>query len=103
MCALKQTDHNDWDQHLSTLAWLVFLGIHCSRSPNEREYFLERLVTCVKNLRLMRKSQLREILLGFPYLDRVYEDALNRVWDELERLQKEIPTEGVGEVPNDSR
>jgi hypothetical protein len=93
MNTLKRTHLRDWDQHLSTLAWLVFIGMHMSAKRDERGYFLKRLVTCVENMKLTSKEELRQVFLGFPYLDRVYENSLNGVWGEVQQKRKDVQIE----------
>lgn len=93
MNALKRIHLKVWDQHVSTLAWLVFIGMHMSGTRDERGYFLKRLVTCVGNMKLTSREELRQVFLGFPYLDRVYENSLNGIWDEVQQMRKDMQIE----------
>jgi hypothetical protein len=89
MDSLRQTEDTDWDQHWSALVWLAFIGTHLCGARREREYFVRLLVGCVKRTDITSKEQLREVLLGFPYLDRVYEKSLKYVWDEMQQFHEE--------------
>ena len=67
------------------LAWILFTGVFASGAslPQEREFFVRQLAAVVRSLHVQSWQELREVLMGFFYVDRTYLALLPTLWDEI--------------------
>lgn len=67
------------------LIWLLFLGAACSQAlPTERAYFVAELASATRLHGVASWQDLRAILLGFFYADRVHLPMLRQIWLEAQ-------------------
>lgn len=67
------------------LIWLLFIGAACSQTlPSERAYFVSELATAVRLHDVSSWQEVRSILLGFFYADRVHLPMLRQIWQEIQ-------------------
>jgi hypothetical protein len=91
--ALQQTNlESGWAPNCDILAWLLLVGSHISCDQKERPWFILHFARIVRNLQLQDPTQMREIFLGFPYLDRVFKKSLVKIWEEVKLVEQDLPT-----------
>lgn len=71
--------------------WVLCLGAHISSGQKERPWFILQLAKGTQILRLQEWEDLRCLLMQFFYLDRVYQESLRMIWDEVQLLVEVIP------------
>ncbi|GFF48241.1 hypothetical protein IFM46972_08499 [Aspergillus udagawae] len=66
------------------LIWVLFVGACSSRLlAREHTFFMTELTTAVRNQGFRSWQELRELLLGYFYVDRCYLTPLRELWDEI--------------------
>lgn len=68
------------------LIWLLFVGACSTHIPNQRSFFVNELASAVRLQGLQSWQELRAILFGYFYVDRVYLGPLRTLWDELQAV-----------------
>jgi hypothetical protein len=72
------------------LLWQLFIGAACSLLlPSERAFFVSELAKTAQMQGISSWQEMRAILLGFFYVDRVHQPMLRQIWDECQ-LQVEV-------------
>lgn len=66
------------------LIWELFVGAHISRTRSERPWFIRHLARAAGFLGLESASQLRQLLLGFFYMEKIYGQSLPHIWEETQ-------------------
>ncbi|ETI20302.1 hypothetical protein G647_08336 [Cladophialophora carrionii CBS 160.54] len=85
--ALQSSDLKGlWGPHFDLLTWVLMLGAFISAGQRERPWFVLNLAKVSKVLRLRGWDELREMLLKFYYLDRIYAKGMRDIWDEASLL-----------------
>lgn len=70
------------------LTWLLFMGACASKMmASERAFFVTQLATAVRIQGIQSWQDLRDSLMNFFYVDRVYLAPLRELWDELRVTQ----------------
>ncbi|KAJ5834522.1 hypothetical protein N7447_000548 [Penicillium robsamsonii] len=65
------------------LIWQLFMGAACSLTlPSERAFFVAELGNAARLQGLQSWQEVRAILLGFFYVDRIHLPMLRQIWDE---------------------
>lgn len=83
--ALERTDLKScWGTANILLFWALFLGAHMSLGERERPWFVNMLAMVAQTVQVQEWFQVRALLARFYYVDRVFQDPLRRVWDEVE-------------------
>ena len=83
--ALERTDLKScWGTANTMLFWTLFLGAHMSLGERERVWFVNMLAMVAPTFQVREWFQVRAVLARFYYVDRVFQDPLRRVWDEVE-------------------
>ncbi|PKX98335.1 uncharacterized protein P174DRAFT_436736 [Aspergillus novofumigatus IBT 16806] len=66
------------------LIWVLFVGACSSRLlAREHTFFMTELTTALRNQGFRSWQELRELLLGYFYVDRYYLTPLRELWDEI--------------------
>lgn len=66
------------------LIWLLFIGACSSRLlSREHTFFMTELATTLRSQGCRSWQEVRELLLGYFYVDRCYLTPLRELWDEL--------------------
>ncbi|GIJ99153.1 hypothetical protein Aspvir_001279 [Aspergillus viridinutans] len=66
------------------LIWVLFVGACSSRLlAREHTFFMTELTTAVRNQGFRSWQELRELLLGYFYVDRCYLTPVRELWDEI--------------------
>jgi hypothetical protein len=82
--SLQKTDlPSFWSPYSSLLLWVIFVGVHVSRTKKERPWFVFYLARGVKLLEIQTLDQLRDVLSRFFYLDRLFGKSLTKIWEEV--------------------
>ncbi|OCT48187.1 hypothetical protein CLCR_04137 [Cladophialophora carrionii] len=85
--ALQSSDLKGlWGPYFDLLTWVLMLGAFISAGQRERPWFVLNLAKVSKVLRLRDWDELREMLLKFYYLDRIYAKGMRDIWDEASLL-----------------
>ncbi|KAF7115293.1 hypothetical protein CNMCM5793_001929 [Aspergillus hiratsukae] len=73
-----------FNQCRELLIWVLFVGACSSRFlGREHTFFMTELTTAVRNHGFRSWQELRELLLGYFYVDRCYLTPLRELWDEI--------------------
>lgn len=89
--ALEATDlRSCWDNAIEALLWVLFHGAHLSFGQLERPWFVNLLARVASFLRLHDWVLVRDILLKFYYVDRVFQDSFQRIWEEVKVISSLI-------------
>ncbi|KAJ9221667.1 transcriptional regulator family: Fungal Specific TF [Paecilomyces variotii] len=75
-----------WAPYSDLLAWVLFLGAHCSKDQIERPFFIVELAKVVISSGWRDVEEMRQRLMGFFYVDRMYGASLVEVWDEVQTV-----------------
>lgn len=75
-----------WDPNGEALVWILFLGAYMSAGHRERSWYIMGLVRGAQRLGLKDWSGVRELMLRFLYLDRVFAVPYEKIWEEVEML-----------------
>jgi hypothetical protein len=75
-----------WGPNGEALVWVLFLGAYMSAGHKERSWYIMGLVRGAQILELKDWNGVREMLLKYLYLDRVFKEGWERIWDEVELL-----------------
>lgn len=78
--SMKQTF---WAPYSDILAWVLFLGAHCSRDQDERPFFIMELAKVTVFIGWRDLEEMRQTLMSFFYVDRVYGASLAEIWYEV--------------------
>ncbi|GAD92093.1 hypothetical protein NFIA_080900 [Paecilomyces variotii No. 5] len=81
--SIKQTF---WAPYSDLLAWVLFLGAHCSKDQVERPFFIMELAKVVIFNGWRDLEEARQRLMGYFYVDRMYAASLAEVWDEVQAV-----------------
>lgn len=81
--SIKQTF---WAPYSDLLAWVLFLGAHCSKDQVERPFFIMELAKVVVFNGWRDLEETRQRLMGFFYVDRMYGASLAEVWNEVQTV-----------------
>lgn len=82
--ALEATDlRSCWHHAAEMLLWVLFHGAHLSFGQLERPWFVNLLARVASFLRLNDWVLVRDILLRFYYVDRVFCQSFRRIWEEV--------------------
>ena len=85
--ALEGTDlASAWYSHHELLVWVCWIGMETSRGQKEYPWFVSNLARAVRILRVKDCGHLRDILLQFFFLDRIFQKSLVSVWKEVQHL-----------------
>ena len=67
------------------LIWLLFIGAACSQAlPTEYAYFVAELASTARHHGVHSWQNMRSILLGFFYTDRVHLPMLRQIWQDVQ-------------------
>ncbi|EXJ69484.1 uncharacterized protein A1O5_07520 [Cladophialophora psammophila CBS 110553] len=75
-----------WGPHYQLLAWVLLLGAYISAGQRERPWFVLNLARVSRVLRLQNWDEVRQLLLQFFYLDRIYAEGMRQSWEEASLL-----------------
>ncbi|KAJ5131053.1 uncharacterized protein N7515_007092 [Penicillium bovifimosum] len=71
------------------LLWQLFMGAACSLLlPSERAFFISELAKAAQMQGISSWQDMRAVLLGFFYVDRIHLPMLRQVWDECQLQMK---------------
>ncbi|KIW62442.1 hypothetical protein PV04_10615 [Phialophora macrospora] len=79
-----------WGPHFELLTWVLMLGAFISAGQRERPWYVVTLAKVSKELKLKDWGELRELLLTFFYLDRIYAQGMRDIWDEASLLAENL-------------
>ncbi|KIX96204.1 uncharacterized protein Z520_07982 [Fonsecaea multimorphosa CBS 102226] len=75
-----------WGPHYELLVWVLLLGAYISAGQRERPWFVLNLARVSRVLKLQTWDQVRQVLLKFFYLDRIYAEGMRQSWEEASLL-----------------
>jgi hypothetical protein len=78
--------HTTSRQTLELLAWVFFIGAAAAADAGERKYFVTLLVRACSGLGLEGREDLKGMLQGVIWLDRVCDGYFARLWKEMTML-----------------
>ena len=79
-----------WGPYYELLTWVLMLGAFISAGQRERPWFVMNIAKVSKVLKLQEWSEVREVLLKFYFLDRIYAQGMRDIWDEASLLAESL-------------
>lgn len=92
--SLERTNlRNCWGDAHAVLMWVLFLGAHLTAGQRERPWFITALARVALLLSVPNRDwmRVRAVLVGFYYVDRVFQESWRRVWEEVDLLASVLP------------
>ena len=77
-----------WEEYPELMLWAFLLTIYATTDPMKQEWFLFELAKGVRNRVVWEWKTVREILLGFFYVDRVYQEKFRAICEEVRVLNR---------------
>lgn len=71
-----------WTGVEDVLLWIVCIGVHCSEGEEEEAFFVERFADVVRTMRFSGFEEVKRLLVGFLWVEKIYGSRLRRVWTE---------------------
>lgn len=75
-----------WTHCLEVLPWILVIGSLGAMLSPQRGWFVMELKRVVGILRLQSLEDVERLLNSLLWCDRIYRDALRKIWDEVVRL-----------------
>ncbi|OAP55302.1 hypothetical protein AYL99_10275 [Fonsecaea erecta] len=75
-----------WGPHYELLVWVLLMGAYISAGQRERPWFVLNLARVSRVLNLRSWDDVRQVLLKFFYLDRIYAEGMRQSWEEAALL-----------------
>lgn len=79
-----------WHPHYDLLVWVTFVGACISVGKREHTWFIAYLARAAQKLYLKQSRDLKAVLMRFFYIDRLYHNKLEEIWDEVKILMDAI-------------
>lgn len=84
---LEQSDlKSRWHPHQDLLIWALFLGAYISVGQREHTWFIIHLARAAQLVGLKQAPDLKSVLVRFYYIDRIYHNKLEDIWEEAETM-----------------
>ena len=75
-----------WDTYIELMLWAFMFAVYTSTDPAKRGWFLFELAKGVQERMIWRWEEVRKILQGFFYVDRLYEVDFRAICEEVSVL-----------------
>ncbi|KAH0848923.1 hypothetical protein FOPE_03018 [Fonsecaea pedrosoi] len=79
-----------WGPHYELFVWVLLLGAYISAGQRERPWFVLNLARVSRVLHLQSWEDVRQVLLKFFYLDRIYAEGMRQSWEEAALLAETL-------------
>jgi hypothetical protein len=82
-----------WNPAHEALVWVISVGALQSSGQPERPWFILQLARGLMLLDIRTLGDLKWLLMRFAYLDRLYGEEMNQVWQEVEMMREALPNQ----------
>jgi hypothetical protein len=79
-----------WQPNYGLFIWVMFLGAYISVGQREHPWFVMYMARVARLRGLKSAQDLKAVLQSFFYIDRIYGEGLESIWDEVSILMDAI-------------